>query len=226
VFWQLIWKVRLTPIGSGAIRGEVKGGWNIMDAAIELYKELNEYQRHFNNIQAVYRNMASAWLLGALAGTGFVLGPANVDPLSVSPWSLLVLLGLAGTIGIIVLWRVDLLLYHELLRRVLDATDRLCGAGPDGRNVPLDLPELKFGGVRARNKISEFYLAGSLLMAGLAALGLVQRVFDSNDALKPRGLAFWALEALGFIALGILVVWILHTWRATRSEEENNAVRR
>ena len=38
-----------------------------------IYRELGEMERHFGNVQARYRALASTWLLAAMAGIGFVL---------------------------------------------------------------------------------------------------------------------------------------------------------
>jgi hypothetical protein len=84
-----------------------------LDLAWDVLKELGKSERHFNNLEAEYRKLASIWLLAAFAGMGFILkqNPEMAVPREVA----LVAIGLAASIGIFLLWIVDLLVYHQLL---------------------------------------------------------------------------------------------------------------
>jgi hypothetical protein len=81
--------------------------------AWEVLKELGVTERHFNQLEAEYRKLASIWLLAAFAGMGFVL-KENLH-LAVPAEIALVAIGLAASVGIFLLWIVDLLVYHQLL---------------------------------------------------------------------------------------------------------------
>ena len=39
---------------------------------IEIYKELGAYERHFNQIQNVFKGLASTWFFGGFAAIGFL----------------------------------------------------------------------------------------------------------------------------------------------------------
>ena len=76
--------------------------------------EIGTAERHFNSLQQTYRALASTWLLGSCAGAGFVFKEWH-DPSSIERTVLLGSIGLLGGIGIVLLWVVDLLVYHRLL---------------------------------------------------------------------------------------------------------------
>lgn len=84
-----------------------------LDLAWDVLKELGASERHFNNLEAEYRKLASIWLLAGFAGMGFILkeNPQMALPREIA----LVAIGLAASIGIFLLWIVDLLVYHQLL---------------------------------------------------------------------------------------------------------------
>jgi hypothetical protein len=72
-----------------------------------------EGERHFNQLQATYRGIASTWLLATFGGLGFVFSGKTAFPID----AILVGFGiaLAGAAGIILLWILDLQVYHVLL---------------------------------------------------------------------------------------------------------------
>ena len=75
-------------------------------------KEIGESERHFNDLQVRYRLLASTWLLASFAGVGFIMTDSsqlNGEDL------ILCLISAGGTIGVIVIWVLDLLGYHRLL---------------------------------------------------------------------------------------------------------------
>ena len=75
-------------------------------------KEIGESERHFNDLQVRYRLLASTWLLASFAGVGFIM--TNVSPLDGKDL-ILCLVSIGGTIGVTVIWVLDLLGYHRLL---------------------------------------------------------------------------------------------------------------
>lgn len=70
-------------------------------------------ERHFNDLQTSYRNMASGWLLATFAAIGFVISQ-NIR-VAVDPEFLIAVIAIAGWMGITLLWILDLLVYHRLL---------------------------------------------------------------------------------------------------------------
>ena len=77
------------------------------------YEYLGSSEKHFNDLQASYRRIASIWMLAVFSGAGLVLTAG--ETLEVARFVLLGLNFLAGTVGILILWSIDLLVYHRLL---------------------------------------------------------------------------------------------------------------
>lgn len=64
-------------------------------------------ERHFNTVQSGYRTLASTWLLAAFAAIGFVL---STKLTLLVPRELVIAgIGMAASIGIYLLWIIDLL---------------------------------------------------------------------------------------------------------------------
>ena len=83
------------------------------DKIWKIVEEIGEEERHFNDIQARHRNMASVWLLATFGGIGFIIS----EKISINIEQELLIAGIAaaGCIGMALLWVVDLLVYHRLL---------------------------------------------------------------------------------------------------------------
>jgi hypothetical protein len=80
--------------------------WNI-------YTELGLIERHFNSLQSGYRALASTWLLAAFAGIGFVLSTKLT--LLIPSGLIIAGIGIGASIGIYLLWILDLLVNQRLL---------------------------------------------------------------------------------------------------------------
>ena len=80
--------------------------WNVIG-------EIGVQERHFNELQSGYRNMASGWLLAVFAGIGFSL--SQKLQINIPCELLIAAIAAAGCVGIGLLWILDLLVYHRLL---------------------------------------------------------------------------------------------------------------
>lgn len=91
--------------------------------AVALLQEMGNYERHFNQLQSTYRGFASAWLLAAFGAMGFILTQSGSPKL---PAHMLVgAVALAACIGIVLLWIMDVLVYHRLLEKCFDSAEEL-----------------------------------------------------------------------------------------------------
>ena len=95
-----------------------------MSNEVELYKELGAYERHFNTMQGICRNIASTWLLATVGGIGYVVSKNFSDSI-IKFWLAGSLVALAGAIGIFLLWILDVLVYHKLLLAVFEGSNTL-----------------------------------------------------------------------------------------------------
>ncbi len=90
------------------------GGTNAKDAFENVWKivqECGEEERHFNTLQSVYRGVASTWLLATFGAVGYLMFNKEVSaPTWVAP-----AICILGTLGVSLLWVLDLHVYHRLL---------------------------------------------------------------------------------------------------------------
>src|ERR1700731_2326635 len=82
------------------------------DRVWRVMQEIGNAERHFNGLQQTYRALASTWLLATFGAAGYILERLGNSTTS-SP-ALLAVLGIAAGIGIVLLWNLDLLVYHRL----------------------------------------------------------------------------------------------------------------
>lgn len=84
----------------------------------EVYWKLAESEQHFNELQAGIRNRASTWLLAAFTAIALLI-KTGAGTTWLVPSSLLIgLVCLMGSIGLLVLWINDQMVYHRLLNSV------------------------------------------------------------------------------------------------------------
>jgi predicted kinase len=92
--------------------------------AIELLVEYGNYERHFNQLQGVYRGLASTWFLACYAGIGFLYSSnLKAFPIPINLAASLTLLAVATII--ILFWLLDVMVYHKLLLSVLKASEKV-----------------------------------------------------------------------------------------------------
>jgi hypothetical protein len=77
----------------------------------QCLQEITQSEHHFNTIESKYRALVSTWLLATFGGMGFI---ATAD-LPFPQGSAIFAIALAGSLGVQLIWVVDLLAYHHLL---------------------------------------------------------------------------------------------------------------
>ena len=83
------------------------------DQLMEIYNHIGEEERHFNMLELEYRKLTSHWLLVSLGAIGFVLSKPETIPVNI--WALVIGICIAASVGILVIWFLDMKVYHELL---------------------------------------------------------------------------------------------------------------
>lgn len=81
--------------------------------AWQIFCTLRDFENQFNALQTDYRKLASTWLLATFAGIGFVLS-TDVN-WAIDSYLVCALIGLAGGVGVWLLWSVDIMVYQQLL---------------------------------------------------------------------------------------------------------------
>ena len=137
--------------------GEPDNGQMNLALAWDVLKELGNSERHFNNLEAEYRKLASIWLLAGFAGMGFILkeNPQIAVPREIA----LMAIGLATSVGIFLLWIVDLLVYHQLLDACFTQAKTI------EKKYPKELPQVRSsmehtqgGGKVVTTRVRWFYI--------------------------------------------------------------------
>jgi hypothetical protein len=177
---------------------------------IELYKELGAYERHFNQMQSVYRGLASTWLLATIAGIGYVFDKSPTGTYGGFDVRLATsMIALAGGTGIFLLWIVDVGVYHNLLVAVLDESEDL-----ERRNPAL--PQLRKRMARdvvsrvcgfrlsARRKMSLFYGLPAFSLCVIAAMFLFTSPARGKYPLAVTAIVVWVVLLLVFVVVILL----------------------
>lgn len=176
-----------------------------------LFVFIGEEERHFNELQATYRTMASGWLLASFAAIGFVI--SEVIHIGVPSELLVSGIAVAGGVGIWLLWVVDLLVYH----RLLDACfieglklEKTCPWMPPFRHNMMSM--LQEQGVLS--KVVGFYLGPIILMMLTAGGSLALWLYRGHNSLGAL-----------LVAVGTLVVAALATrWTVQKTENTSQLI--
>ena len=86
---------------------------NGFNELMQLYNHIAEEEKHFNNLELEYRKLTSHWLLASLGSIGFILTKSDVIPINI--WILIIGICCAAIVGILIIWLLDIKVYHELL---------------------------------------------------------------------------------------------------------------
>ena len=152
--------------------------------------EAGAYERHFNEIQSKYRALASTWLLAAFGGVGFVLTQDTLE----LPFDRLVgsgLLGVAGAVGVLLLWSLDLRLYQQLLDSVFVGALALEADNPE---LPPTRSMMVFSleSESASPRAVWFYIGTAAALLLVATGSFAASLWNDEDT-----------TAFGFVALGV-----------------------
>jgi hypothetical protein len=120
----------------------------LFDQLMEIYNHIGEEERHFNGLELEYRKLTSHWLLASLGAIGFLLSKKEVVPVNI--WVLVFGICLAASVGILVIWFLDMKVYHELLHAAFREGVKL------EREFPQLLPQI-------RNNMVKSQLGGDII---------------------------------------------------------------
>lgn len=112
------------------------------DQLMEVYNHIGEEERHFNGLELEYRKLASHWLLATLGAIGFLLSKKEDVPVNI--WFLVIGICIAASVGILVIWFLDMKVYHELLHAAFREGVRL------EREFPQLLPQIRNNMVKSQ----------------------------------------------------------------------------
>ena len=140
------------------------------DQLMEVYNHIGEEERHFNGLELEYRKLASHWLLASLGAIGFLLSKKEDVPINI--WALVIGICLAASVGILVIWFLDMKVYHELLHAAFREGVRL------EREFPQLLPQIRNNMVKSQlggdiiKRVMLYYFFSFLLLAIVANISV------------------------------------------------------
>ena len=174
------------------------------DKIIGFIKEIGEEERHFNNVSSTYKTMASTWLLAVFGGIGFILANAIEPKLLLTAG-----IGLAGGIGIFLLWLMDMRVYQQLLVANFVEGLRMEKENSWLPQVRKNMIETQLSGSVTQN-LAWFYLLG-------IAIPLIVFLYSiGNFLFISEGI----LYSLIFVVTGgILLLYILDKIRSASKED-------
>jgi hypothetical protein len=167
--------------------------------------EIGLQERAFNTLQATYRALASTWLLATFGAVGFVWSLGAKAPLPVPSEVVVLFIGIAGAVGITLVWLLDLMVYHRLLEVVF-----WTGLAVELEHQP-DIPPMRLhmfslGPVTPRVKL--FYLAMLAAPLTIATFGATWSAHLVSSGREPL------VVIVGF---AISTFWIATVERQTES---------
>ncbi len=126
-----------------------------MDDDWEIIKTITDAEHHFNNLCFKIRTLASTWLLATFAGVGFLI-TKTIDP-ELKAENLMVLLCWIGSLGVLVLWILDLQIYQKILNAWFEARGPIEDRNPNFPQIQAAIKKTQ-PGQSASNLIKVFYL--------------------------------------------------------------------
>jgi len=188
------------------------------DNLVQLVAEIGTYERHFNQIQSEYRKMASQWLLAAFGAIGLLLYSKDINTASaLSPGLIASGVALAASIGILLLWHLDVHVYHRLLNACFKT-------GLNLESTHGYLPQIRTEMSRNRKLVSQgldrFYLIGLavMTMVGLGLVwGLVHRTGDELSCISSP-----ILVSVGFGVVWAWAMWVM--WKDRHDQDAGSTV--
>ena len=140
------------------------------DQLMEIYNHIGEEERHFNGIELEYRKLASHWLLATLGAIGFLLSKKEDLPINI--WALVIGICIVASVGILVIWFLDMKVYHELLHSAFREGVRL------EREFSQLLPQIRNNMVKSQlggdiiKRVMLYYFFSIMLLAVLANISV------------------------------------------------------
>lgn len=162
---------------------------------MDIYKQIGDQERHFNELEKSYRLLSSQWLLASLGAIGFLLQTDKFADMAVYKGMLIGGIGLASNFGIFLLWLIDIRVYHKLLNCVF-----LQGVKLEQENTWL--PRIRTDMILSQqsgdvvNSTALFYIGSCSLLSVIATIAFCT-YFAQNTAL----ILFASLAGLALVTL-------------------------
>lgn len=176
----------------------------------EHYRQIKEYEHHFNGLETEIRKFASAWLLAALGAIAFLIRGDITNPL-VQPRVLVAIVCLMGNIGLVVLWVLDQLVYHRLLNAVF-----LLGLRMEylhSKLPPIRTLMVLYSKKRGMARYIRFYYLAPMVVLTVASL-IASLWWSTSDAEASA-----SSSAVAFLSTAVCALIVAWTWWRSNHRE-------
>lgn len=176
------------------------------DHVWDVYKHVADFEHHFNTLQSEYRTLASTWLLAMFGAIGYVL--ANPSNWPVDRFFIIAVVAIFATVGLFILWLLDLLVYQKLLH----------SAFVEGTQLELDypwLPQIRsrmkraMPNWRATNRTVWYYVTTTSAALAIATISLTIGTYevlsDSGPEANKSASSFAVAVACAVAIVSLLV---------------------
>lgn len=184
------------------------------EKVMEVYKQIGEQERHFNELEKSYRLLSSQWLLASLGAIGFLLQSDKFEEMASYKNVLIGAIGLVSNFGIFLLWMIDIRVYHKLLNCVF-----LQGVKLEQENTWL--PRIRTDMILSQqsgdvvNSTALFYIGSCSLLLVISIISFGSYFIDNTAAVLIT-----CLSGIGLICLQ--VVYMMKTSRNPRAKNLYN----
>lgn len=175
----------------------------------EEYWKLVESERHFNSIQAGIRNRASTWILAAFAAIAVLIQVSEQVTWLVPSTILIGMVSLMATVGLLLLWINDQVVYQKLLGSVFMIGLKWEYDNPE--MPPIRMLMMYSSEGKGMSRWMTLYY--TIPMVAFLAISIFvtllrEQIGMSSSALTPEK-TFWILVGICIIQAG-LSIWVQH----------------
>lgn len=167
----------------------------------DVYWKIEASERHFNNIQAGIRGVASGWLLSAFGAIAVVIQKSNSVEWWIQPDLIIMTICAMASLGLLILWIMDQLVYHRLLNSFFLLGLKYEYDHPD--IPPVHTAMILSSDNRGMSRLLKLYYLIPIVALGLIAFTFFFVSYDPEFNLK-------LLSILIVIIPLVLVVWIFN----------------
>lgn len=181
------------------------------EKVMEVYKQIGEQERHFNELEKSYRLLSSQWLLASLGAIGFLLQSDKFVDMASYKNVLIGAIGLVSNFGIFLLWMIDIRVYHKLLNCVF-----LQGVKLEQENTWL--PRIRTDMILSQqsgdvvNSTALFYIGSCSLLLVISIISFGSYFMNNTATVLITGIA----------GLGLLCVQVMYMMKTSRNPRAKN----
>lgn len=182
---------------------------------VVMVQEIGTYERHFNQIQSSYRAIASGWVGAAFGGIGYLLTHAEESFLPIPMPALIGGICLVVCIGVMLIWILDLKIYHRLLQACFAAGRALEAGRPYLSDIRRRMDENRVSVSRGLN----WFYYGALTIMVIIGVGSQYVLPYPSSSSSPLNV-YQCVILCGFLGIKLLMLILLRGQPEERAQRD------